>query len=87
MTVTIVHPEVINGTPCTRKVRSSKNLRGIIEHNRVNGKPAAFIKDTLDGGALVGLNWPNGDVCNVTFASSYVANRWFERRASSITRL
>lgn len=84
--VIISRREVINGMACTRKVRSSKNLRGVVEHNRVHGKPVAHIADTMDGGAYVGLEWPNGDTSCVRFASSYVANCWFKKRASSITR-
>jgi hypothetical protein len=83
MTVTIVHPEIIDGVPCTRKVRSSSNLRAIVTHNRYHGKPVATVVNLPDGSALVGLQWPNGDVCNTPFASAYVAWRWLEHRTSS----
>lgn len=86
MTVTIFRPEVVNGIKCSRKVRSSQNLRGVLEHIRTNGKPAAHIAETSDGGAYVGLEWSNGDLANVRLEDSGLAASWFAKRASAITR-
>ena len=70
----------------TVKVRSSQNLRCIMEHNRATrSKPVAFV--TLadkTGGCYVGLEWPNGDFSNVHFASRSIAIEWFTKRASKV---
>lgn len=70
----------------TVKVRSSHNLRCIIDHNRVTQtKPLAIICPADNtGGCYIGLEWPNGDYSCVHFASRTVAIEWFTKRASKI---
>ena len=68
------------------KVRSSKNLRCIVEHNRATrSRPAATICPAdKTGGCYIGLVWPNGDFSNVHFASREIAIKWFTKRASKV---
>lgn len=70
----------------TVKVRSSHNLRCIIEHNRITqSKPLAIICPADEtGGCYIGLEWPNGDFSNVHFASRNIAIEWFNKRASKV---
>lgn len=74
-------------SPDRRIVRRSKNLRGIVTHNRHNGKPKAYFSARFDGGAFVFCEWQNGDFTTVDFASDYVAWQWFEKRASERVRV
>lgn len=71
----------------TVKVRSSKNLRCIMEHNRATrSKPVAYICTAqTDNGYCVGFEYPNGDFGNVYFASLSIAIEWFTKRASKVT--
>ena len=70
----------------TVKVRSSQNLRCIMEHNRATrSKPVAIICPAdKTGGCYVGLEWSNGDFSNVHFASRKIAIEWFTKRASKV---
>lgn len=71
------------------KIRSSKNLRCIMEHNRVTrSKPVATICPAdATGGCYIGLEWPNGDFSNVHFACRNIAIEWFTKRASKVELL
>ena len=73
----------------TVKVRSSQNLRCIMEHNRaLRSKPVATICPAdKTGGCYIGLEWPNGDFSNVHFASRSIAIEWFTKRASKVELL
>lgn len=70
----------------TVKVRSSSNLRCIIEHNRATrSKPLAIICPADENeGCYIGLEWPNGDYACVYFASRTIAIEWFTKRASNV---
>lgn len=72
-------------TATLEKVRSSKNLRAILEHNRVNGKPTASIVKLANDGAIVNFEWPNADICKVDFASFAIATAWAEKRCSKVS--
>lgn len=70
-----------------RIVRRSKNLRGVVTHNRLHGKPKAWFCANFAGGCAVHMEWANGDWGSVEFQSDYVAWRWFEKRASERVRV
>lgn len=78
----IVISRVVNGIPF--QVRTSKNLRGVMEHTRKVGKPEAVILPLPNGKALVSLKWPNNDTASVPFESLEVAKAWFGKRAASV---
>ena len=66
--------------------RSSKNLRGILEHNHRHGKPEVTITDQRDGSAQCYLRWSNGDTSHFSFASANLAESYFSTRSSKVTR-
>ena len=67
-----------------RTARQSKNLRGILEHTRVHGKPDVTVTQIKDGAAVY-CRWPTtGDTCHVDFASFEVACEWFKQRSRNL---
>ena len=63
-----------------RKVRESRNLRGILAHSRANkvARVDLFSKDRTRG--IVGILWVNGYTTTAGFASFAVMHEWVSHR-------
>lgn len=66
--------------------RTSKNLRGVMDHSHHHGKSEVTITDQRDGSAQCYLRWANADCCHVHFASAAIAENFFNKVASKVTR-
>lgn len=65
-----------------RIVRTSRNLRGILDHARRTPVRQVNVCDAIDGGALITVFYSNGDHCTTDFASRSVCEQWVKSRRS-----
>ena len=61
-------------------VRWSRNLRGIIKHNREHITKQIASSERLDHSGLLYVSWQNGDWCFAEFASYTVLQGWIHAR-------
>ena len=81
MTVTIYRQSKFAGEALDhRVVRHSQNLRAIQRHNRLNTVHRVAIRRDSDGGAILFVEWNNGDWTRVSFASFSVCTKWVDNR-------
>lgn len=74
------HVEIYNVRK--ERIRTSRNLRAILDHaRRVPVDYAAAMRDS-DGGALLHIDFANGDYTRVSFASYTIARNWINSRRS-----
>jgi hypothetical protein len=63
-------------------IRTSRNLRGILDHARRVPVRQVSVADHIDGGALISVYYDNGDSCTTEFASRSVCEGWVKARRS-----
>lgn len=76
----MTHVEIYNVRH--ERIRTSRNLRGILDHaRRVPVERVSAMCDS-DGGAILHIEFNNGDYSRVSFASYIVARKWVHSRHS-----
>lgn len=65
-----------------KRIRTSRNLRGILDHARRVPVDYAVATRDSDGGAILSIIFTNGDYTRTSFASYTVARNWINSRRS-----
>lgn len=76
----MTHVEIYNVRH--ERIRTSRNLRAILDHaRRVPVERVSAMCDS-DGGAILHIEFNNGDYSRVSFASYIIARKWVRSRQS-----